>query len=117
MRHEAAARAARPTSFCLAAETRVGDFIDILLPSTRWLATGAVLEAFVFPFNAERAFRHFKRMMPSDMLMPLLSRIGIDAALAVLQKMDMAPSDAEIDEAGKKIEAQTRKADNNRSGR
>ena len=90
---------------------------DPLTVSQVWLATGALLEGFVFPFNAERAFRHFKQMMPSEMLMPFLSRtrIGIDAALAVLQKMDMAPSAEEIDEAGKKIEARTRTADNNRS--
>jgi hypothetical protein len=83
-----------------------------------------ILRAFVAPFNAERAFQQFRDLRESDdphhqamMQVPELREffgrrhLGTAAALEALQKMGMAPSDAEIAEAAKRHDAKPKAQD------
>jgi len=74
------------------------------------IAMEAVLRAFVSPLNAVRAFLELKL---EEMVVggervkrERIHEPGMVAALEALQKMGMAPSDAEIAEAAKRVEAQ-----------
>ena len=82
------------------------------------IAMRIVLRAFVLPLEAEGAFRafkdeevvfvdgRFKRGEPPWGNVPWgPGELGMGAALEALQKMGMAPSDAEIAEAGEKVQA------------
>jgi hypothetical protein len=66
-------------------------------------ATDAILETFArhaSPLNAEQTFLRFRlRESPSGDKELQIIRSGEDAALEALQKMGLAPSDAEIDES------------------
>jgi hypothetical protein len=68
-----------------------------------WAATTAILNAFALPLTADRAFLMFRQgeSPPGDKELQRV-RSGEDVALEALQKMGLAPSDAEIDEAAKK---------------
>src|SRR5215831_9744890 len=70
-------------------------------------AMSAVLWAFVFPLDAARAIRHFEQVKQEESVQsgqrirhPFIHEPGMAAALEALQKMGMAPSDAEIAETG-----------------
>jgi hypothetical protein len=83
-----------------------------------------ILRAFVFPLNVERAFGKFSDIRESDdpnvqamMRVPGMREVfgrrhvGMEAALEALQKMGMAPSDAEIAEAAKRHDAKRKAQD------